>query len=171
MKDNQTIDIDESVILQNKTGSIMKRLILILALMQTISSYAQDNDSISRLIIGMEKSALERWNHGDRSGFLEISAKDVVYFDPMRDQRLDGIDQLTALYENIRGKIRAEKYDMANPKIQSVDSMAVLTYNLISYSGESQHRWNCTEVYRLEKDGKWKIIQTHWSFTKPNMKQ
>ncbi len=134
-------------------------------------SYAQEHDSISRLIIGMEKSALERWNQGDPSGFLEISANDVVYFDPMRDQRLDGLDQLTPLYEKIRGKIRAEKYEMINPKVQAVDSMAVLTYNLISYSGESQHKWNCTEVYRLEKDGRWRIIQTHWSFTNLNIKQ
>ncbi len=50
--------------------------------MTTISVYSEDNDSISKLIVGMEKSALERWNNGDPSGFPEISAKDVVYFDP-----------------------------------------------------------------------------------------
>ncbi|MFZ1976667.1 MAG: nuclear transport factor 2 family protein [Bacteroidota bacterium] len=149
----------------------MRTLIVIIMFMPAIASYAQDNDSISKLIIRMEKSALERWNQGDPSGFLEISSKDVVYFDPMREQRLDGLDQLTFLYEKIQGKIRADKYEMVNPKVQAVESMAVLTYNLFSYSGESQHKWNCTEVYRLEKNGKWEIIQTHWSFTKPNIKQ
>jgi len=40
---------------------------------------------------------------------------------------------------------------------------------LISYTGEIEYKWNCTEVYRLDNDG-WKIIQTHWSFTKPDIK-
>ena len=146
----------------------MKILILTIAIMTSISTYSQDNNSISKLIIGMEKSALERWNSGDPSGFLEISAKDVVYFDPMTEQRLDGLDKLTELYEKVRGEIHVDKYDMINPKVQSVDDMAVLTFNLISYIGEIGHKWNCTEVYRIDND-KWKIIQTHWSFTKPNI--
>ncbi|HPT22851.1 MAG TPA: nuclear transport factor 2 family protein, partial [Bacteroidales bacterium] len=110
-----------------------------------------------------------RWNNGDPSGFLEISAKDVSYFDPMTEQRLDGLDKLTELYEKIRGEIHVDKYDMINPKVQSADNMAVLTFNLISYTGEIEYKWNCTEVYRLDDDG-WKIIQTHWSFTKPDIK-
>jgi hypothetical protein len=32
-------------------------------------------------ILTMERQALTRWCNGDPSGFLEISAKDVVYFD------------------------------------------------------------------------------------------
>ncbi|MBN2522646.1 MAG: DUF4440 domain-containing protein [Bacteroidales bacterium] len=137
--------------------------------MISISAYSQNNDSISVLIIGMEKSALERWNNGDPSGFLEISAKDVVYFDPMTEQRLDGLDKLTELYDKARGKIHVDKYDMINPKVQSVDRMAVLTFNLISYVGETGHKWNCTEVYRLDNDNQWRIIQTHWSLTKPDV--
>lgn len=148
----------------------MKTLILIIALLTSISIYSQDNNSVSKLIIGMEKSALERWNNGDPSGFLEISSKDVAYFDPMTELRLDGLDKLTELYEKIRGKIHVDKYDMINPKVQAVDNMAVLTFNLISYTGETGYKWNCTEVYRLDKDNQWRIIQTHWSMTKPNIK-
>jgi ketosteroid isomerase-like protein len=48
--------------------------------------------------------------------------------------------------------------------------MAVLTFNLFSYVGDKASKWNCTEVYRLEKNGHWKIIQTHWSFIKHNLK-
>ena len=148
----------------------MKKIILSIAILITIPTYSQDNDSISRIIIEMEKSALERWNNGDPSGFLEISAKDVVYFDPMTEQRLDGLDKLTELYEKIREKIHVDKYDMINPRVQAVDKMAVLTFNLISYSGETGHKWNCTEVYRLDNDNQWRIIQTHWSLPKPNLK-
>lgn len=39
-------------------------------------------DAIKELIIGLEKAALTRWGKGDPDGFLEISAPDVVYFDP-----------------------------------------------------------------------------------------
>lgn len=137
--------------------------------MTSISAYSQENDPISKLIIGMEKSALERWNNGDPSGYLEIYAKDIVYFDPWTETRLDGLDKLTKLYEEMRGQVHVDKYNMVNPKVQSVENMAVLTFNLISYSGETAYKWNCTEVYILDKDDQWKIIQTHWSFTKPDL--
>lgn len=119
-------------------------------------------------IITLEKRALERWNNGDPSGYLELSAEDVVYFDPFLEKRLDGHKALTELYESLRGKIKADKYDMINPLVQASENMAVLTFNLISYSGTSSSKWNCTEVFRKETDGSWKLIQTHWSFTKPD---
>jgi hypothetical protein len=133
-------------------------------------AYSQETDSLSKVIINIEKSALERWNKGDPSGFLEVSAKDVVYFDPFTEQRLDGIDKLKTLYNSIKGKVKVDKYDMINPNVQAVKNMAVLTYNLVSVSGDSIQKWNCTEVYRVDHK-KWKIIQTHWSLTKPEIKK
>ncbi|NHB67718.1 YybH family protein [Perlabentimonas gracilis] len=121
---------------------------------------------IAEVIIKMEVAALERWNNGDPSGFLDISDEDVVYFDPMTELRIDGLKNLTALYESIRGKIFVDRYKMLNPKVQSLDRMAVLTYNLESYIENKVIKWNCTEVYQLAKDNKWRIIQTHWSLTK-----
>ena len=114
----------------------------------------------------MEVNALERWNNGDPSGFIEISDEDVVYFDPMTEKRIDGLENLAGLYERIRGKIYVDKFKMLNPKVQSLDRMAVLTYNLESYIENKVLKWNCTEVFRLRKDKKWRIIQTHWSLTK-----
>jgi hypothetical protein len=146
----------------------MKPFIPAFIVMITNTALSQDLNSISKMIIETEKSALERWNNGDPSGFLEISAKDVVYFDPFTEQRLNGLENLTKLYESIRGQIKVDKYEMINPIVQSVDNMAVLTYNLDSYSGSALEKWNCTEVYRFD-DKKWKIIQTHWSFTKPRI--
>jgi len=148
----------------------MKTIFLLLFVMTVNSAFCQDTDSLSTVIIGMEKSALEKWNKGDPSGFLEISAKDVVYFDPFTEQRLNGIEKLTKLYNSMRGQIKVDKYDMINPNVQSVKNMAVLTYNLVSISGDSIHKWNCTEVYRIDNK-KWKIIQTHWSLTKPEIKK
>jgi ketosteroid isomerase-like protein len=149
---------------------VMKTLISLLFICLSVKGYAMDKDGLTNKIIGLEKSALERWNNGDPSGFLELSATDVVYFDPGLERRMDGIDNLSKYYEAIRGKIHVDRYEMLNPNVQAVENMAVLTFNLISYIGDAPHRWNCTEVYRLESDGNWKIIQTHWSFTKPNLK-
>ena len=121
-------------------------------------------------LIRMEKKALDSWGNGDPSGFLDISAEDVVYFDPSRDRRVNGRPELRHLYDSLRGAIHVERYEMLNPRVQSVNSMAVLTFNLVSYELHKVTRWNCTEVYRLEPGGEWKIIQTHWSLTKPDLK-
>ncbi len=145
----------------------MLKTIMAVLIMATAISAQQ---TLEEKIIGMEKEALERWNNGDPSGFLEICAEDVVYFDPFLERRLDGKAKLTELYESIRGQVKVDKDDMLNPKVQATNEMAVLTFNLVSYSSVRPAKWNCTEVYRLENDGSWKIIQTHWSFTKPELK-
>lgn len=119
---------------------------------------------VSSLIISMECAALERWIHGDPSGFLEISAPDVVYFDPYRDKRIDGIESLTALYKGLWGQVQLDRFELLNPLVQLIGDAAVLTFNYVSYKGEEEFRWNCTEVYRRAGD-RWQIIQTHWSYT------
>ncbi|MBI5001227.1 MAG: nuclear transport factor 2 family protein [Euryarchaeota archaeon] len=111
-------------------------------------------------IIALERAALDRWGKGDPSGFLEICAPDVVYFDPYLERRIDGLEALARYYEPARGKIHIDRYELLDPKVQLCGDMAVLTFNYVSYPGEA--RWNCTEVYR-RTDGTWRIIQTHWS--------
>lgn len=124
----------------------------------------ENTQKISSLIINMECAALDRWSKGDPGGFLEICAPDVVYFDPYRERRIDGLEALTALYWEIWGKVHLDRYELLNPLVQVVGDAAVLTFNYVSYSGESESRWNCTEVYRRNGDV-WQIIQTHWSYT------
>ena len=119
---------------------------------------------IASLLIDMECAALERWIHGDPSGFLEICAPDVVYFDPYREKRIDGLDELTALYKELWGKIQLDRFELLNPLVQVIEIAAVLTFNYVSYAGGDESRWNCTEVYRRNGD-RWQIIQTHWSYT------
>jgi len=131
---------------------------------------AQEKPTVQSTILGLEKAALERWCKGDPTGFLEISAPDVAYFDPFLERRLNGLEELTKLYMPLKGQLSAEHYEMLGPLVQATDKMAVLTFNFKSESGGKVQKWNCTEVYRLEPDGKWKIIQTHWSLTKPVLK-
>lgn len=124
-------------------------------------------DDVTRRVIEMERAALERWCQGDPSGFLEISAPDVVYFDPFLERRLDGRDALSTYYEALRGKVRAARFELDHPLVQSCKEMAVLTFNFQSFdeSGRVTSRWNCTEVYRLDPEP-YRIFQTHWSFAK-----
>ncbi len=119
---------------------------------------------IASLILSLERTALNRWGKGDPSGFLEISSPDVVYFDPYLERRLDGLKALTEYYEKIRGQVRIDRDEMISPKVQVCGEAAVLTFNYVSYTGKTQKRWNCTEVYQ-HRDGHWHIIQTHWSMT------
>ena len=124
------------------------------------------DDDPSETIIAMERAALDRWGRGDPTGFLEISAPDVVYFDPSLERRIDGREALGRYYEALRGKVSISRYDLINPRVQLVGDAAVLTFNYVSYGGtEDAHCWNCTEVYRRSGD-RWEIIQTHWSYTK-----
>jgi hypothetical protein len=59
---------------------------------------------------------------------------------------------------------------MSNPKVEEGKDLTVLTFNFNSRENGIENRWNCTEVYQKEKEAQWKIIQTHWSFTKPELK-
>ncbi len=120
------------------------------------------HQDIAATIIAMERAALDRWGKGDPAGFIEISAPDVVYFDPFIARRIDGRDALAAYYTPYQ--IYFDRYELLNPHVQVCDEMAVLTFNYVSWTGERESRWNCTEVYRHDAEG-WRIIQTHWSFT------
>lgn len=115
-------------------------------------------------IIKLEREAMARWCKGDPDRFLELSAPDVVYFDPTLEKRLDGHSALTTYYGRLRGKIFADRYEFIAPQVTATDDMAVLTYNFHSWGGsEDALRWHCTEVFRKGPGG-WKIISTHWSF-------
>ena len=120
-------------------------------------------DKFEDTVLALERAALDRWGKGDPGGYLEISAPDVTYFDPFVKQRVDGIDALKAWYEPVRGKIRIDRDEIVNPRVQVVGDAAILTMQFVSHGSEGAKRWNCTEVYR-RADGEWKIVHTHWSF-------
>lgn len=116
-------------------------------------------------IVALETAALRRWCAGDPSGFLELSADDVSYFDPFVPRRLDGLPALRAYYESLRGKVSAPRFELIDPRVQLIGDAAVLTFRFDSWGGsDDAYRWNCTEVYRRGAAG-WRIVQTHWSFT------
>ena len=113
-------------------------------------------------LLSLERAALDRWGKGDPSGYLEITAPDVSYFDPFVQHRLDGIEALEAWYEPFRGKIHIDQDEIVDPRVQIIGDAAILTMHFVSYGSEGSRRWNCTEVYR-HSDGEWKIVHSHWS--------
>lgn len=126
--------------------------------------------TIAETIIALETAALEAWHNGNPSPYLDLYSKDFTYFDPVMERRLDGWDKIKELYENMRGKVKMDKFEILSPIVQTNGKdMAVLTYNLHSYAGETLWKENCTEIYMLEEDNKWRIIHSHWSLTKPNL--
>jgi ketosteroid isomerase-like protein len=125
-------------------------------------------------IIAMERAALDRWGHGDPQGYLETYARDVTYFDPMRERRIDGLDAMKQALEPIKGLVKIDNYEMIAPHVQRTGDAAILTYNLVSHGrlpdgAAVVARWNSTAVYG-RVDGGWKILHSHWSYTKPELK-
>ncbi len=126
-----------------------------------------NQENLTAKIIAMEKAALEEWNKGNPTGYLNIFAPDINYFDPFQEKRIDGLEKMQVFYEGLRGQISADRYEMIDPAVQMTDKMAVLSYNLESYSGNSVYKWNCTDVYQQGCDNQWKIVHNHWSLVRP----
>lgn len=124
-----------------------------------------NSSEITKKIIALETTALDAWHNGNPTPYLDLYSKDYTYFDPAQNKRIDGWDRIKELYESMRGKFKMDKFEMIDPVVQQKGAMAVLTFNLHSYSGETIWKENCTEVYRLEENNEWKIIHSHWSLT------
>jgi hypothetical protein len=139
----------------------------IIGMVFILSCSGERKDDVAEKIIDMERTALDRWGKGDPWGFTEISADEVTYFDTGTERRMDGLESLQELYTPREGKIKIERYEMINPKVQIHGNTAVLTFNLIDYIPTSEGSirevyWNSTEVFS-QINGEWKIIHTHWS--------
>ena len=129
-------------------------------------------------VIALERSALDRWIQGDPDGYLGPYSHGATYFDPFREKRVDGLDELNAMLGPMKGvrlPFSKPRYDMMNPRVEVEGDIAVLSFNLVNYgmlqdSAEEMvlARWNATQVYQ-HVNGAWRIIHTHWSFTQPQL--
>jgi ketosteroid isomerase-like protein len=134
--------------------------------------------ALSQEIIGLERSALDRWVRLDPEGYLGLGAPEITYFDPARDKRIDGLEALKALLEPIKQfkrNITEPRYEMIDPKVQQYGDVALLTYNLTNYGRPAGGpetvlaRWNSSQMY-ARVGGTWKLVHSHWSNTKPEFK-
>jgi ketosteroid isomerase-like protein len=149
---------------------------LLIASVCGISCGRPTDDYQPDTIIALERGALDRWGKGDPQGFFDIMASDQTYFDPTTARRIDGQDALKELFAPFTGKIKIERIEMIDPKVQRSGNLAVLTFNLVSYGAQldggpkATVRWNSTEVYQ-RLNGSWKIVHSHWSYVKPVLKE
>jgi uncharacterized protein (TIGR02246 family) len=130
---------------------------------------------IASEVIALEREALDRWGRGDPTGYLDIFADDITYFDPLQERRLDGRPAMVALMDSIAGTIRVDRYDMQRPSVQQLGDVALLSFNLVSYRTDDDREraissWNSTEAYRRTADG-WRIFHSHWSYVKPELRE
>ncbi len=146
-----------------------------LMMLNALSCGRPSGDRVDEEIIALERGALERWGKGDPQGFVEIMADEETYFDPMTAKRVDGLDALRRYVAPFAGKISIERVEMVDPKVQRFGDAALLTFNLVDYGAQlaggpkSTARWNSSELYK-KIDGRWKIVHSHWSYTKPELK-
>jgi hypothetical protein len=59
-----------------------------------------------------------------------------------RERRLDGLEALRFWYDQIRGKIHIDRYEILDPRIQRAGDLAVLTFRFESHGSEGVMRWN-----------------------------
>ena len=133
---------------------------------------------VAEHIISLERAALDRWISADPDGYLNLYAGEASYFDPFREKRVDGRDELNRQLAPMRGitlPFTEPRYEMINPVVSVDGNVAVLTFNMVNYgkpSGSAEEtilaRWNATQVYKA-RDRAWRIIHTHWSFTQPQL--
>lgn len=155
----------------------MRMLATVLIASMCGSSCSRQADDFSPdTIVALERAALDRWGNGDPDGFFEIMAPEQTYFDPTTAKRIDGVDALKRYFAPFTGKIKVERAEMIDPKVQRSGDLAVLTFNLVSHGAQladgpkTTVRWNSTEVYR-RFIGSWKIVHSHWSYVTPALKE
>lgn len=128
---------------------------------------AEERELAAR-IIGLEKSALDKWFNGDTSGYEKLwSKQSFSYFDSVLTERIDSHAEIEKVLKGIDGKLFADSYDFRNPRVQIGKDMAVLTFQLFAKTTLIDMAYNCIEVYRREADGAWRVIHSTWSFIRP----
>jgi ketosteroid isomerase-like protein len=154
----------------------LQTMVIVSATAAAIGCQNRDVGNPREEIIAIERAALDRWGKGDPQGYLDVMAEGVSYFDPMQDKRIDGLDAMKKMLATIAGKVKVSRFDMIDPRVQHHGDSALLTFNLVSYvtqpDGKEQAvaRWNSSELYG-RMSGEWRIVHSHWSFIKPELKQ
>ena len=153
----------------------MRSVTIVALMLMSVSCQSAAQDAPPD-VVAMERAALDRWGRGDPQGYVGIMADEVTYFDPVREKRLDGLEAMKTMLAPITGKIKVDRFDMIDPKVQHHGDAALLTFNLVSYVKQADGqeravaRWNSSELY-AHVAGQWRIVHSHWSYIKPELKQ
>src|SRR5438552_17324705 len=91
---------------------------VLLALLALVSFTLANRDYSAQDIIALERGALDRWGKGDPEGFLDLMSENETYFDPVTEKRIDGREALRKFLAPFAGKIRIERVEIIDPKVQ-----------------------------------------------------
>ena len=118
-------------------------------------------------LIALERSALDKWFNGDTSGYAALwSRRSFTYFDGVVAERVENHETIEAFLKMLDGKLFADSYEFRNPRVQTGNDMAVLTYQLFAKTTLLDMAYNCVEVFQKEDDGFWRVIHSTWSLYK-----
>lgn len=131
-------------------------------------NYTEEERKLAQHIIGLEKSALDKWFNGDTSGYEQLWSKhSFSYFDAVVAERIDDHATIAEFLKTINGKLFADSYDFRKPRVQIGENMAVLTFQLFAKTTLIDMKYNCIEVYQKEENDEWHVIHSTWSFIRP----
>lgn len=129
---------------------------------------SEEERALAECLIGLEKSALDKWFNGDTSGYEQLwSRRSFTYFDAVVTERIDDHATIAEFLKTIDGKLFADSYDFRHPRVQLGQDMAVLTFQLFAKTTLIDMEYNCIEVFQKEEDGEWHVIHSTWSFIRP----
>lgn len=133
------------------------------------------SDKIAQAVLDIERSANERWNNGDCTGYLDAYADDITYFDPATPTLLVGRDAVVAHIRGLYKNPHIVRSEYLNPQVSVSEQgdLAVLGYNLKNFVADAGGEkllmhWNSTAIYRL-LGTEWRIVHAHWSFAQHPM--
>ena len=129
--------------------------------------YTDEERQLADHIIGLEKTALDKWFNGDTSGYRQLwSKKSFSYFDGANLHRIDDHKTICAFLDTIEGQLHADSYDFCCPRVQFGKDMALLTFQLYSKTNLIDMKYNCIELYQKENET-WRVVHSTWSFIRP----
>lgn len=127
-----------------------------------------DEKQIAEYIIGLEQSALEKWFRGDISGYARLwSKRSFTYFDAVETKRMEQFEDMLPLLKRVEGNLKAESFEVRDPRVQFGQDMAVLTFQLFAKTNLVDVDYNCIEVFQKEDDVEWHVIHSTWSIIRP----
>lgn len=123
--------------------------------------------ALAEHLIGLEKSALDKFFNGDMSGYRQLwSKRSFTYFDAKTAKRVESLAEMEGFLDSIEGRLHADSFRFESPRVQFGEDMAVLTYQLYAHTNFNDLEYNCIEVFQKESDG-WHVVHSTWSFIRP----
>ena len=91
----------------------IKYLIIVLILLTGCLNSNSNQEEITQIIISEERKALDEWAKGNPNEYPKHFASDATYFDDIAAQnRIEGIDEITAYFKSLEGKIPVHNYEL-----------------------------------------------------------